>query len=421
MSAAALVVALFLVFFALQHLVEGALLVLQLRAAERGRGVPPALAGSVDPQRAERGRGYTLAKGRYALVTLALSAAATLAVLFSGVLPWLDGALAGAGLAGAHLFVGFLVALGLAGAIWGMPFSLYSTFVLEARFGFNKTTPRLWVLDRLKGLLVEAVLGIPLLYAVYGFMRFTGAYWWLWLFAFLVVFQVVLDWAWPAFIAPLFNKFEPLGDGPLKERLEAMARAAGFRNRGLFVMDASRRSGHSNAYFAGLLRPRIVLFDTLVRQMSVDEAASVLAHEIGHFRRHHVHRMLAVSLAGMLGMLFALSLLVPWPPLYAAFGFGAPSLHAALTLALLCGGSFLFWLSPIAAHFSRRHEYEADRYAVEVARAPAALKSALLRLDGENLGNLHPHPWYAAWHYSHPALVERLAAIDALGPQAATT
>jgi STE24 endopeptidase len=419
MPAATWVVALYLLFFGLQLLVEAVLLALQLRSAQRGHGVPPALAGRVEPAVADRSRAYTLTKGRFAVVSMAASAVATPVVLFSGVLPWLDRALAGAGLEGAHRFVGFLLVLGAAGAVWALPFSLWSTFVLEARFGFNKTTPRLWALDRLKGLAVELLLGVPLLYAVYGFMRFTGALWWIWLFAFLVVFQVVLDWAWPAFIAPLFNKFEPLADGPLKERLLGLARDAGFKNRGLFVMDASRRSGHSNAYFTGLIRPRIVLFDTLVEGMSVDEAASVLAHEIGHFRRHHVHRMLAVSLAGTVVLLFALSRLVPWPPLYAAFGFSAPSLHAALALAALAGGPFLFWLAPLAARFSRRHEYQADRYAVEVAGAPAALKSALLRLDGENLGNLHPHPWYSAWHYGHPALVERLAAIDAAAPASA--
>jgi STE24 endopeptidase len=155
-----------------------------------------------------------------------------------------------------------------------------------------------------------------------------------------------------------------------------------------------------------------VLFDTLVERMSVDEAASVLAHEIGHYRRRHVHRRLVLSLAASLLGLYVLSRLVPWPPLYDAFGFAEGSLHAALALLSLGGGAFLFWLSPLASRLSRRHEYEADRYAVSLARAPEALKSALLRLNGENLSNLHPHPWYSAWHYSHPALVERLAAID---------
>jgi STE24 endopeptidase len=408
----ALVVPLLLAFFTVQLAVEAALLLLNLRHARRARGVPAPLEGRVDPDAAERSRAYAIANGRFALISLLASAAITLAALFSGLLPALDRALAARGLEGGHRFVAFLVALSIASGVLGVPFSLYRTFVLESRFGFNRTTPRLWVVDRAKGLLLQAAIGIPLLYATYGFMRFTGGLWWLWLFAFLVLFQVVMLWAYPTLIAPLFNRFTPLPEGALRARLEALAAAAGFRNRGLYVMDASRRSGHSNAYFTGLLRPRIVLFDTLVDRMSEDEAASVLAHEIGHYRRRHVHRGLALSCAGTLLLLFTLSRLVPWPPLYAAFGFDAPSLHAALALVSLAGGAFVFWVSPLAAILSRRHEYEADRYAVHLARAPEALKSALVRLNGENLSNLHPHPWYSTWHYSHPTLVERLAAID---------
>jgi STE24 endopeptidase len=403
---------LFLAFFIAQLAVETALLLVNLRHVARSRGVPGALEGRVDPATAERSRDYTLANGRFGLVQGLFSAALTLVVLFSGLLPWLDRALAARGLEGAHRFVAYLGLLSIAGGLVAIPFSLFHTFVLEARFGFNRTTPRLWVIDRLKGLALQAAIGIPLLYATYGFMRFTGALWWIWLFAFLVVVQVLLLWAYPTLIAPLFNRFEPLPEGPLRARLETLAAESGFRNRGLFVMDASRRSGHSNAYFTGLVRPRIVLFDTLVQNMSVDEAASVLAHEIGHYRAHHVHRRLALSLAGTLVVLFVLSRAVPWPPLYAGFGFDAPSLHAALTLVSLGGGAFVFWLAPLAARLSRKHEYEADRFAVRFARAPDALKSALVRLNGENLSNLHPHPWYSAWHYSHPALVERIAAID---------
>jgi STE24 endopeptidase len=229
---------------------------------------------------------------------------------------------------------------------------------------------------------------------------------------FLSGVQLFMLWLYPAVIAPLFNRFAPLPDGALRERLEALAREAGFRNRGLYVMDASRRSGHSNAYFTGIFRPRIVLFDTLVERMSVDEAASVLAHEIGHYRARHVHRRLAIGLASTLGALLVLSWLVPWPPLHHAFGFAGPTLHGAVAMFALGGSAFVFWLQPLASRLSRRHEYEADRFAIRIARAPAALKSALLRLNGENLSNLHPHPWYSAWHYSHPVLVERLAAID---------
>lgn len=408
----AAVVVLFVAFFLAQYGIETGLLVLNLRHAARAAGVPRALEGRVDAVVAERSRAYTLANGRFALVHGAFGAAVTLAVLFSGVLPRLDAALARAGLSGANLFVAFLAVLAAGLSLVDVPFSAWHTFVVESRFGFNRTGWRLWLADRAKGLVLSIVLGAPLLYGTYAFMRFTGALWWLWLFGFLTAFQVLLLWAWPTLIAPLFNRFTPLPDGPLRDRLEALARDAGFRNRGLFVVDASRRSGHSNAYFAGLFRPRIVLFDTLVERMTVDEAASVLAHEIGHFRAHHVHRRLAVSLAGTLALLFVLSRLVPWPPMYAAFGFSAPSLQAAVAIASLAGGAFLFWVAPLSSRVSRRHEYEADRYSVRIARAPGALKSALVRLNGENLSNLHPHPWYSAWHYSHPTLVERLAAID---------
>jgi STE24 endopeptidase len=407
-----LVRALFLAFFFLELATEAGLLLLQLRKAGRERGIPPTLEGHVPAETAVRSREYTLTKGRFALVSLALSAAVTLIALFSGVLPWLDLALTARGLGGANLFVGYLVVLGLSGAVLGIPLSLYGTFVLEARFGFNRMTLRLWIADQVKGLLVSAAIGVPVLYAAYALMRFTGSYWWVWLFAFLAAFQVAMLWAYPVLIMPLFNRFEPLPDGPLRDRLLALSAEAGFRNRGLFVIDASRRSAHSNALFAGLFRPRIVLFDTLVQRMSVDEAASVLAHEIGHYRRRHVQRALVVSLLTVLAILVALWRLLPWPPLYAAFGFGAPSLHAALAILALAGGPFVFWLSPLASFFSRRHEYEADRFAVRLARAPGALKSALLRLSTDSLGNLHPHPWYSAWHYSHPVLVERLEAID---------
>lgn len=406
------VVPVFLAFFVAQVGIETALLVVNLRHVSAARGVPAPLAGAVDPDTAERSRAYTLANGRFGLVEGLAAAALTLVALLSGVLPWLDGALARAGVEGAHRFVAFLAVLAFASSLVWLPFGVWRTFVLEARFGFNRTRLRTWLADRAKSLVLQLVIGLPLLYAVYGFMRFTGRLWWVWLFAFLSAFQLLLMWLYPAVIAPLFNRFAPLPDGPLRERLETLSRDAGFRNRGLFVMDASRRSGHSNAYFTGIFRPRIVLFDTLVERMSVDEAASVLAHEIGHYKAHHVHRRLAVGLASTLAGLLVLSWLVPWPPLHHAFGFAQPTLHGALALLALGGGAFVFWLQPLASVLSRRHEYEADRFAVRIARAPHALKTALLRLTGENLSNLHPHPWYSAWHYSHPVLVERLAAID---------
>ena len=406
------VVVVFLAFFFAQLTVETTLAALNLRHVRRaGDAVPPELVGLVDAGTARRTRDYALARGRFGIVHGLYGAAVALLLLFSGVLPAVDAVLARHRAAGANRFVAFLVVLAIAGSALQLPFSLYGTFVLEQRFGFNRTSFPLWLVDRLKGIALTAAIGIPLLYAMYGFFALTGRGWWLWLFAFLAAVQIALVWLYPAVIAPLFNEFAPLPEGELRARLEAMAREAGFRTRGLFVMDASRRSGHSNAYFTGFFRPRIVLFDTLVQQMTVDEAAAVLAHEIGHYQARHVHKRLLVGLLAQLAALWILSLLVRWPPLFAAFGFASPSFHAAIALASLCGGAFTFFFTPLESFFSRRHEYEADRYSVAIAHAPRALRSALVKLNGENLANLHPHPWYSAWHYSHPTLLERLAAI----------
>ena len=408
----ALVITVFLVFFFAELAVETGLSLLNLRHVGRAREeVPPALAEHVDLETARRSREYTLARGRFGLAHEFFDAALGLALLFSGVMPAIDGALARHHVTGGHRFVVFLVVLSAIGSIAQIPWTLYGTFVLEQRFGFNRTTFSLWLKDRIKGVALGAVIGVPLLYAMHGFFALTGRWWWLWLFAFLGVVQIAMVWLYPALIAPLFNRFAPLPPGALRARLEAMAREAGFRTRGLFVMDASKRSGHSNAYFTGFFRPRIVLFDTLVQQMTVDEAAAVLAHEIGHYQARHVHKRLLVGLGVQLAALWLLSLLVRWPPVFAAFGFPAPSFHAALALASLCGGAFTFFFAPLESFLSRRHEYEADRYSVAIARVPAALRSALVKLNRQNLSNLYPHPWYSAWHYSHPTLLERLAAI----------
>jgi STE24 endopeptidase len=411
-----LVLAVFLLLFALQHAVEWTLALLNQRhAARHGAEVPPPLAGRVDEATARRSRDYTLARGRLGLASSVAGAALTLALLLSGALPGLDRQLAALGLAGPHRFVAFLALLAAAAAVAGLPFSLYGTFVLEARFGFNRTTFPLWLADRLKGLALAIALGLPLLYAAHAFFARTGAAWWLWLAGFLAAVQLVIAWLWPVLVAPLFNRFTPLPEGELRTRLEALCRDAGFRTRGLFAIDASKRSGHSNAFFAGLLRPRIVLFDTLVARATVDEAAAVLAHEIGHYRARHVHRRLAVGLAAQVLSLWVLSRLAAWPPLFQAFGFPAPSFHALLALASLGGGAFTFFLAPISSWISRRHEYQADRYAVRLTGLGPALASALTRLGEENLSSLAPHPWYVAWHYSHPTLVQRLRAIAASG------
>ena len=411
----------FLALFIAKWVVETGLLSLNLAHTAAARGhVPPALAGRIDPAKAGRSTDYTLERGRLGLIESALGAALVLVVLFSGFLPWLEQGLAGLRvmdwpLAGIHLSAVFLIVLALLSGILGLPFTLYRTFVIEERFGFNRQTWRTWLVDRLKGMALGAVLGLPFLYGVLAFMAFTGSTWWLWVFAFITGTQLLLVVIYPTLIAPLFNKFTPLEDGELKSRLEALADDAGFRTKGLSVMDASRRTGHSNAFFTGLGRAkRIVLFDTLVEKMSPDEILAVLAHEIGHFRAHHVKKRLAIGVVVTLLTLYVLSLLIQWPPLFHAFGFAAPSHHAALILLMLCGGAFTFYLAPLSAWYSRRHEYQADAYSVRIAGLPEALVDALVGLSDQNLANLNPHRWYSAFYYSHPTLSERVAAINRL-------
>ncbi|MCZ6730091.1 MAG: M48 family metallopeptidase [SAR324 cluster bacterium] len=408
-----LIVTTFLALFLVKWAVETGLAGLNLvHALSAPHTLPAPLVGLVDRETVLRSRAYSAARLRYAIVSGSVGAALLLVLLFSGLLTWLEAVLAGLGLDGAHLFVTYLALLAVLSGLARLPFTLWRTFRIETAFGFNRTGPGLWLLDRAKGLALGAALGIPFLYAVYGFMQGTGGWWWLWLFAFIVLVQFVLVWLYPSVIAPLFNRFAPLPDGELRRGVEELARRAGFRTGGIFTMDASRRSGHSNAYFTGFLRPRIVLFDTLLDEMSLDESLAVLAHEMGHYRKGHIYKGLAIQMAGMLAGLWILSLLVDWPPLFAAFGFSAPSHYAALILFLAMGGAFTFYLDPLLAWISRRHEFQADAYSVALLAQPEALKSALVRLNGQNLANLTPHPWYAAYHYSHPTLPQRLAAID---------
>lgn len=410
-----IIVSVFLGLFLLDWAVETGLAGLNLVHALAGPDAPPApLKGLVDQETVRKSRAYTVVRLRFGLLRGSVGAVWLLVMLFSGLLPWLEGALQGWGLAGPHLFVTYLAGLALLSALLNLPFALYGIFGIETAFGFNRMGLGLWLLDRAKGLALGALLGVPFLYGVYFFMEGSGRWWWLWLFAFITGVQLVMVWLYPALIAPLFNKFTPLPVGEFRSRMEEMARKARFRTAGIFTMDASRRSGHSNAYFAGFFRPRIVLFDTMLAEMSVEESLAVLAHEIGHYRMRHIYKGLALSMAGLLALLWVLSLLVDWPPLFQAFGFAAPSHHAALTLLLAMGGAFTFYLGPLLAWISRRHEYQADAFSVELLALPAALKSALLHLNGQNLSNLDPHPWYAAWHYSHPTLLQRMAAIDRL-------
>ncbi len=405
---------LYLVFFFLDLGWDTFLTLLNLRKVRTARGVPPAFAGVVDEETCRRSAQYTLARGRFGLLSSLVSSAVLLAVIASGLLGLLDQA---ARSVPVHRYLqGILFILEVAALFWltSLPFRLYAQFGIEARFGFNKTTPRLYVTDTLKGLALSAAIGVPVLFGLFWFMDSAGRLWWVWAFLALAAFQLVMSLVYPVVIAPLFNRFTPLSPGSLRDRIAALAERLRFRIRGIFVMDGSRRSTHSNAYFTGIgAVKRIVLFDTLVKTMGEEEVLSVLAHEIGHEKRRHVRKALAVSLALSLAGFWILSLLVPSLPLYQAFGFRQASSHAILVLLGFCSGPFTFFLTPLASLWSRKHEYEADRFAAEGVGSAAGMKSALLRLARENLSNLTPHPLYSFWHYSHPTVAERLAALEA--------
>ncbi|MGA2378264.1 MAG: M48 family metallopeptidase [Spirochaetia bacterium] len=411
---ARIVLMLFLIFFFLDLGWEFTLTLLNLgHVRKNAAAVPAAFAGIVDAETHARSVSYTLVHGRFGLISGAVSSAALLAIVLTGFLGFLDAAARSLPLHPYFQGILFMAAVSLVFGVIRLPFSVYSIFVIEARFGFNRTTPKLFVIDMLKGLAISAVIGIPVLLALFWFMDRTGPFWWIWAFGAMTAFQLIMSILAPLVIAPMFNKFTPLPDGPLKNRIMDLASRLGFRTKGIFVVDSSKRSRHSNAYFTGLGRAkRIVLFDTLVSSHIEEEIVSVLAHEIGHEKRNHIKKGLAISVALSLVGFWILSLLVHWTPLYQAFGFAQPGYHSLLVLLAFCSGPFTFFLQPLFTVRSRRQEYEADRFAVQGVGSAAGLKSALLRLSKDNLSNLSPHPLYSFFHYSHPTLAERIAALD---------
>ena len=414
-----IVLALFLSFFCLEFLVEFILnemnmSYVQARFAERK--IPDVFQGKVNQEDYDRSETYTLAKGRFQRWAEVYGALVALYVLFGGVLPYLDRL---ARSLASHFTVStqatgilFCLSIGLSFSILSLPTDLYSTFVLEERFGFNQTTLKLYLVDKLKGLFLATLIGIPFLFGLLWFMGETGPYWWLWAFLFIFAFQILMVIVYPTLIAPLFNKFEPLKEGEFRRRILALADQAGFRTSGIYTMDGSKRSTHSNAYFTGIGKSkRIVLFDTLLEQMTADQGVAVLAHEIGHYKMKHVRRMLVIRTICLLAALYLFSLLVDYQPLFRAFGLERPSSHGALVLFSLISGPATFYLTPLMNFLSRRHEYEADRFAVRTLKDGKPMEEALFQLTVKNLSNLTPHPWYSAYHYSHPTPAQRISAI----------
>ncbi len=417
----------FAMMLALQLLVQLWLNTRQVHhvAAHRHQ-VPAAFATHITLSAHQKAADYTLAKARLGLVHLAWGTFILLGWTLLGGLNLLNQTLLQSMDAGMAQQLALLAAFALISGVLDMPFSLYQTFVLEARFGFNKSTLPLWLGDLLKSSLLAAVIGLPIAWIILWFMGTTGHLWWLWAWGMWTGFQLLLMWIFPSFIAPLFNKFEPLADESLKARVTALMQRCGFAAKGLFVMDGSRRSAHANAYFSGFgASKRVVFYDTLLKQLNADEVEAVLAHELGHFKHQHITKrmlgMFALSLVGFaaLGWLsqqvWFYTGLGAIPSTALAFGMSAHDDALALLLFMLATPVFTFWITPLMAHFSRRDEFEADAYAMQQAQG-SALASALLKLYEDNASTLTPDPVYARYYYSHPPAVERLARM----PQPAT-
>ncbi|OVE81454.1 hypothetical protein BVY03_03670 [bacterium K02(2017)] len=312
-----------------------------------------------------------------------------------------------------HHSVLFCIYLTIYFGIVGLPFKIYSTFVIEEKYGFNKMTFGLFLTDFLKSLVIGSIIGIPLMYLVFWFMQTTGDFWWISVWAAITVFQLILVTVYPTFLAPLFNKFTPLPDGELKDKITSLSKKVNMPLSGIFLVDGSKRSGHSNAYFAGMGRfKRIVLFDTLLKQLDTDELVSVLAHEMGHYVKKHIRNFMIISTLTSLIGFYILSLLINWADFYTAFNISEGSSHAALVIFMIASEAFTFTLTPLTNLLSRKNEFEADQFSVETTNNKTGLKSSLLKLTRDNLSNMTPHPAYSFYHYSHPTTVERADAID---------
>jgi STE24 endopeptidase len=383
-------------------------------AAHRS-GVPSVFTGRVGLDAHQKAADYTVARVRFSREEMLAEGALLLLLTLGGGLAWLVGWTASLGFGPLLSDVALVVAVALIAGLVGLPFSYIQTFRIEQKFGFNRTTRSLWLADVAKSTLVAAVLGVPLVALVLWLMRVAGAAWWLWAWGAWLAFQFLVLALYPTVIAPLFNRFSPLPEGPARTAIEALLARCGFTSKGLFVMDGSRRSTHGNAYFTGFGRAkRIVFFDTLLERLAPDEVEAVLAHELGHFRLRHVLKRMAWSAALSLALLALLAWLASAPWFYEGLGVPASPDRpgVALVLFFLALPVFAFVLAPIASLYSRRHEFEADAFAARHASA-AALVRALVKLYEDNAATLTPDPVYSAVYDSHPPAVQRIARLQA--------
>ena len=381
---------------------------------DHGRTVPPEFKGVIDPALLEKISDYTFENSRVGLVESILGNLLTIIFLFAGLLGVYDRWILS--LTGSLLWGGLLFSLILlyAETVIDIPFSLYRNFKIENRYGFNTMTIRLWFIDFLKSITISTVLGSVVVLSALAIIQASPAWWWLWVWSFLLFFGIFVMYISPFVIEPLYFKFDPVRSEGLEKKVRDLMERAGLQVGRVFQVDASRRSRHSNAYFTGIGRvKRIVLFDTLIAQMTHEEILAVLAHEIGHWKKRHVlKRIVLTQTMAFCGLFLAFHLLM-WDRLPGMIGLANASFFARVVILGFLGSLIMFPLTPLFSSLSRRDEREADKYAADLTGCPDAMASALVKLSRENLANLHPHPLYAKFHYSHPPVVERIRKLKA--------
>jgi len=377
---------------------------------QHGDTVPAGFEGAIDHEKLHASSAYTLETSRLGLWESLFDNVLLIAFLFGGLLALYDHFVVG--LSGSVIVGGILFFLLLAWfqTLLGIPFSLYGTFVVEARYGFNTMTVKMWLLDFVKSQAIGAVLMMLLLGSVFGLIQWSPLHWWLWVWGFLALFSLFMMFISPYIIEPLFNKFEPVTEPGLEDDIRIMMEKTGLKVGRVMQMDASRRSRHSNAYFTGIGKvKRIVLYDTLIKQMTHSEIVAVLAHEIGHWKKGHIWKRLVVAEIAALAGSWMVFRMVQWEGLPGVLGLSSDlSLPGRMMIIAFIASLVLFPVTPFSAWRSRCHEREADRFAADLTGRPEDLASALVKLSVENLSNLFPHPFYAMFHYSHPPVVKRV-------------
>ncbi len=374
--------------------------------------VPAAFTESITLEAHQKAADYTIEKGKLGDIDSAVGIVFLLLLTLGGGISLVFEFWAGFELSDIMTGIASLGSIFLIMSLFELPTTLYLTFVIEEKYGFNKSTVAQFIKDQLMQLVLVAVIGLPLLALILWVMQALGDSWWVWTWAILISFSLLMSWLFPTLIAPLFNKFTPLEDGTLRDRINQLLDRCGFSSNGIFIMDGSKRSGHGNAYFTGMgSNKRIVFFDTLAESLDDDEMEAVLAHELGHFKRKHVIKMLVASSVMSLISLGILGWLITENWFYTGLGVDVPSKAAALMLFMLVLPVFTTFMTPISAYFQRKFEFEADDFAAEHAEA-SKLISGLVKLYKENASTLTPDPLFSAFHYSHPPAAIRIAHLE---------